>query len=267
MRVLILGCGPAGLMAAHAAAMGNHDVVIVSRARKSFMKGAQYLHKPIPMATRSPGFTVTYELRGTPDSYREKVYGPGYRGTVSPEELSDTHTAYDIREAYDWLWNIYGGYVINDDFDAQKAYKIEKLIEWAKADTVISTVPAPILCKNPDHSFTAEYIWAIGEEHAEDYAIGMNHVICNGEDYPAWYRIANIHGHKSVEWPQFRKPPIPNVFNVTKPVKTTCTCFPDVVRMGRYGKWEKGVLSHTAFYETAALLSQPEQLRLDIRNG
>ena len=263
-KVLILGCGPAGLMSAHASSMGDHDVIIVSKARKSYMRGAQYLHEPIPLATPpESGFRVSYELRGSVSGYREKIYGRDYRGTVSPEEVSDSHLGYDIRQTYDWLWETYGDYVF-DEPDIGEANKLDKILEWAKADYVISTVPAHLLCIDPTHRWKSEQIWSTSaqEKHELFYPVPINTVICNGEESPAWYRAANIQGHLTVEWPSDRKPPIPGIVSVEKPISTTCDCYPDIARMGRYGQWKKGVLSHTAFAETRSLLSQPKQMKL-----
>jgi hypothetical protein len=223
------------------------------------MEGAQYLHEPIPIATRSEGFRVAYELRGTVAAYREKVYGPNYRGTTSPEDLTDSHLGYDIRETYDWLWDTYGKYVVNSDLTPAGA--AHEVMHWGKPDLCISTVPAQILCEVPEHSFTSQQIWSSGDFPV---AVNSNTVVCNGEKAPAWYRAASIHGHVTVEWPSDSKPPIPGLHSVVKPLSNTCTCLPGIVRMGRYGRWEKGVLSHTAFYETAKLLLEPQQLEMPL---
>src|SRR5678809_864059 len=61
VRVLILGCGPSGLIAAHAAYNRGADFIVVSKARKSFMNGAQYLHAPIPGVSIKEPFLINYE--------------------------------------------------------------------------------------------------------------------------------------------------------------------------------------------------------------
>jgi len=50
-RIFILGCGPAGLFAAQAAAEMGCSAVIISKLRRSEMYGAQYLHSEIPGLT------------------------------------------------------------------------------------------------------------------------------------------------------------------------------------------------------------------------
>jgi len=256
-KILILGCGPAGLMAAHAAVLDGHEVIIMSKPRKSQMFGAQYLHAPIPLASSSPAFDITYELRGTAEGYREKVYGPNFRGEGSPEYLEKTHSAWDIREAYDFLWNAYGSTVLDRNFAPSAA--VQEALDWTIPDITISTIPAYLVCRN-QCDFFSQKIWSANTS----VNIPPDHVICNGGKTPAWYRAANIQGWTTVEWPQESKPPIPEgiLSSVTKPTGNNCKCFPEIHRMGRYGKWEKGVLSHSAFYETAQLLSQPIQQRL-----
>ena len=259
LKVVVLGCGPAGLMAAHAAAMVDADIKILSMPRKSFMKGAQYLHKPIPMATPPDStFCVRYMLEGTPEDYRKKVYGADWSGTVSPEDLAEDHLAWDIRETYDWLWSTYGDYVTPLDLREVSVKSLMAMSRMQEADIVISTVPAPLLCHEKDkHAYGYTNIWSSDRPMRQ---VPDNTVVCNGTTGVGWYRYAMIQGHHTVEWPGHGpKPPITPMWEVTKPLKTNCTCFPDIYRMGRYGRWAKGVLSHSAFYETAALLAGTTQ--------
>src|SRR3546814_9008500 len=44
------------------------------------------------------------------------------------------------------------------------------------------------------------------------YHAQPNTVICNGEQSPSWYRLANVFGRTTVEWPGYMpKPPINSV--------------------------------------------------------
>ena len=89
MRTLILGSGPAGLFAAHAASMSGSEIMIMSKPRKSFMRGAQYLHRPIPgLSSEQNSFIISYEMVGDIEGYKRKVYGnTDLRGKkVSPED-------------------------------------------------------------------------------------------------------------------------------------------------------------------------------------
>jgi hypothetical protein len=184
--------------------------------------------------------------------YREKVYGRQWDGVVSPEDFIGKHPAYDIRQAYDWLWETYGPFVREYDVSPQG---LKQTLESLKPHIVVSTVPAPLLCAE-GHHFAAQTIWST------DMAIQHtppNTVVCNGSWEYGWYRASTIQGYSNTEWPENRKPPITPLWGVTKPLKTTCDCFPNVHRMGRYGKWQKGVLSHHAYSETITAIE--EQVR------
>lgn len=256
MKVLVLGAGPAGLMAAHAAALNEDDVIICAKlARKSKMMGAQYLHAPIPLASQKPEFQISYVLQGgTAVDYRRKVYGTGWDGTTSPEDMTASHPAWDIREAYDWLWETYGSYV--KSWDCERPSSVQDILDWAKADLSISTIPAPALC-DKGHTFGYTPVFSSDKQMIDLFD---NTVICNAAENPAWYRAAKIQGWETTEWPGDIKPPISGLFEVTKPLKNNCTCYPELRRMGRYGKWQKGILSHEAFFETAKLVTNGQRL-------
>lgn len=260
MKVTILGCGPAGLFAAHAAIGQGHDVTILSNPRKSFMRGAQYLHRPIPGLSGAP-FQIDYQLRGSIEGYKDKVYGDMSDVQVSPETLVGIANAWDIREAYDAAWAEYGHLV--------RPFEVTPLtLDAIRADLIISTIPAKALCSNLDAPteysiddpfqqplchFESQKVWSTN--YLKDSGVHEdNIVICSGDPEDWWYRISRIHGWENSEFPASRKPYSNRVWEVEKPISTTCKCHPEVVRMGRYGAWKKGVLSDSAFYETEALL-------------
>lgn len=250
MRAIVLGCGPAGLMATHALASKDHDVMVFSKKRKSEMYGAQYLHMPIPGMTEKPGRNIYYDLRGSVEGYREKVYG-NRQVKVSPEDLSADHVGWDIRSTYDNLWDTYSDYVQDH---AILPGDIAGLNLRYQPDIIFSTIPAHLLCpEEAGHTFAAEEVWAIGDAPERGIfcpvSVEPDHVVCNGETSPAWYRAANVFNRKTAEWPENKKPPIRDISLIKKPLFTNCRCHPDVVRLGRFGKWKKGVLSHTAYTE------------------
>jgi hypothetical protein len=83
-------------------------------------------------------------------------------------------------------------------------------------------------------------------------------VLCNGSRDVGYYRAARVFGHSSVEWPGARpKPPLSGVVIFSKPLTTSCTCWEgEILRVGRYGTWTKGVLSHQAYSATSKALEQ-----------
>jgi hypothetical protein len=254
--IVVLGCGPAGLFATHAAALAGYGVINLSKKRKSDLYGCQYLHRPIPILTteRTP-FRVKYELRGTEAQYRAKVYGPDSRVVVSPTDLCGEHDAWDLRATYDQAWEVYGDAVHHTLISgANLQHHLDDVIKnVGDVYRVINTIPAIALCLDPEHTFKAERVWAMGDapergQQVPGYVDDFS-VVCNGEDSPRWYRAAKVFGYGTVEWPDGSKPPFDGVAAVEKPVGTTCNCWPDVMRVGRYGQWAKGVLSHDAFGE------------------
>lgn len=256
-RVAILGCGPAGLFAAHAAELAGFEPFIISKKRKSELFGAQYLHHPIPEVSGEP-FQVTYTLEGSVDAYKRKVYGANYRGTVSPDELSQDHEAWNIRSAYDVLWARYEDRI--EDVVFSNPHEIDLFLGRLPFNHYVSTIPAPLLCADELHSFSAARVWAQGDAPERGQAVTvvtteLNTVVCSGLADHSWYRKANILGYNTVEWPTNRKPPFEGVAEVLKPTATNCDCLRGVHRVGRYGLWTKGVLSHEAFYQTYAGLA------------
>lgn len=222
------------------------------------MRGAQYLHRPIHGLTGS-SFEVEYQLKGSVDGYRDKVYGDMGDILVSPETLVGTAPAWDIREAYDNAWELYGNKVVDVDFEQMGDPDgfLKNLDD--SFDIVISTIPATVLCRNNSHRFYSQKVWvtenlkSLGEfELAADDTLRDNLVVCSGDPDDWWYRQSRIHGWENTEFPHNQKPNFGGkVHELSKPLRHTCTCHPEIVRMGRYGRWQKGVLSHEAFVDTA----------------
>jgi hypothetical protein len=255
-NVAVFGSGPSGLAAAHAAYLGGAFVTIYSRGEKSELHGCQYLHAPIPeLGVDVPQTTVSYELQGTPAEYREKVYGPEYDGAVSVDSLTGKHAAWDIRATYDRLWDLYmakpRGRCNRVDIELKAKFVLtsETLLKY---DAVLSTIPAPALCVFPmSHAFESQQIWAIGDaldgSQLAPFGAPPDTVMCSGEESPSWYRASKVFDVATVEWPERTKPPIPGIVSVLKPLGTTCDCVPFITRLGRYGAWDKGQLTHHVF--------------------
>lgn len=255
-RVAVLGCGPAGLSAAHAVTVAGHDVVVYSKRRKSEMFGAQYLHKPIPGMTSTAPRPVQVILVGTHEEYRQRVYGEqaSLITTVSTEDLPEPHDSWDIRSTYDNLWSEYASRI--KDWQVSSSY-VPSLVRDSGFDLVLSTIPAPALCA-ADHAFRSQDIWTTGDApergtFVDDIVPGLEDgiLICNGGGSEPWYRAARVFGYATVEWPLDAPPQGVHgrISRVSKPISTDCDCYPEVVRLGRYGQWKKGVLVHHAYEE------------------
>jgi len=257
--VLILGCGPAGLVAAEAAKEQGLRVAIAAKKRQSELFGCQYLHAPIPGIHHQEPTVVRYQLKGTIEGYREKVYGPQWQGDTSPISFLGDHPAWDIRHAYEVLWSRWADFIVDGILTAEEVP--DMLRYFGDPTMVFSTIPAPVLCVNrKEHTFEAETVWAIGDAPERGVRCPVrtmpDTVICNGEESPSWYRVSMVFGHTTCEWPKNKKPPYENVAEVNKPLRTNCDCHPEIYRLGRYGAWRKGYLVHQAREDTLKVLCQ-----------
>lgn len=260
MKVVILGCGPSGLLAAHAAVRLGCQIVIVSNKRKSALHGCQYLHEPIPDIQDAMEFSmVDYQLVGTADEYAKKVYGTTRLPTLSsPQLYHGERPAWNLRAAYDALWERYEEAILPATVTGDN---LAVMFENWKPDRVFSTIPAPVLCRAGEaHQFTSVDCWAIGDAPALGQSVPYRcpefTVRCEGTDAASYYRIANVFGYSTIEWPGYhRRPPLAGVVKFSKPLTTNCDCWVDCVdKVGRYGAWRKGVLAHQVFSEVTNLL-------------
>jgi hypothetical protein len=256
-KVAILGCGPAGMFATHAFVEAGWDVTIYSNKRRSQMFGAQYLHRPIPGLPERKT-SVEYRLEGTAAGYAEKVYPGGQvpTGQVSPVTLAGFHDAWDIRAAYFDAYERYEDMIINTYYERRDVPALLHM-EFRQ---VVNTIPADRLCIDDQHQFLSQTIWAAGDAPEQGKFCPIycpkDTVVCNGDPDRAWYRLSNVFGHTTCEWPEDRKPPLSGVASVVKPLRHNCDCWTGrIVGLGRYGAWKKGVLSHEA-YEAAQALAR-----------
>lgn len=264
LRIAVFGCGPAGLIAAHGAGeaaldygVGDNYIAIFSQKRKSPLYGAQYLHAPIPHLGEVASTLVTYSLDGDPHEYRRKVYGSMFNGQVSPEALPGKHYGWDIRQSYDRLWEMYEPAIHDVDLDAVGMMDILSG-EW---DVVINSIPLDKICY-AGHNFRSQEIIAAGDAPALGIDIGSMYrcpegsVELSASPDVSWYRKSRIFGHTTVEWPgKIEVVPVRTASKVVKPLSTDCDCYKTVLKVGRYGTWKKGVLSHEGYesaYNTAA---------------
>jgi hypothetical protein len=265
--VFILGCGPAGLFAAQAAESLGHHVTIISKLRRSEMYGAQYLHSEIPGLTDgSVPFKVEYRLNGSLDDYLWKVYGATIpdRAAITVESLVGTYDAWDIRRAYHNAFQKYMGVIHNHNIGGDTMYDI---LVNSQPDLLVSTIPATTLCTVPDqHAFDVRKIWAVGDApergtFAPRFGTEDGVIQYDGTRDTGWYRSSSISGYVAVEWPGGRRPPIENVVEVNKPVSTTCDCWlkarrTKVIRLGRYGAWDRKGHTHQAYWATLKTLQE-----------
>lgn len=268
-KVAVFGCGPSGLFAAWAAIQnGASHVTLISKKRRSELFGAQYLHMPIPYI-HAEFREVEYRLLGSVDNYRRRVYGDSYTGETSVEQFIGYQDAWDIRGSYNALYSkledqIHG---IRGSLDGESMRKILESKSMVEFDLIFSTIPLPSICLKPGvHKFISQRVWAIGDAPERGQVCPVQgdpeKILCNGldksrvdGDSPEWYRLSNVFGHTTAEWPAWYYPNFKvQAAEVRKPISTNCDCHPELRMLGRYGKWEKGILSHQSYTEVEGLM-------------
>lgn len=244
--VAVLGCGPAGLLAALAAEEAGFNPVIFSIKRPSVIHGAQYLHRSIDSLTdRAPDYSVRFIKRGTRFGYAQKVYGDP-QADCSWDNFDNNYVeAWDLGRAYQDLWDRYESRISHSYLNGLT----KKVISNGGYVRVISSVPLQVLCeKSDEHSFKFVQMWVRpAEDLAED-----NIVVYNGDPITPWYRASKIGG---VGYKEFGHP-VEGAKVGVKPLWTTCDCHPEMMKVGRFGQWKRGVLVHHAYEETLRALQQ-----------
>ena len=250
--VCILGCGPAGLLGAYAAELQGADVTIMSEPNKSKIGGAMYLHRSIPAITEEqPDAWIWIEKRGTAEGYAEKVYGNPSHPVSFTQWETGGHPMWSLRDAYDALWELYQA--------AINPYRVhpEDICEICNSfDLVVSTIPAPVICKS-GHRFAGAPIWITMSETIRRLPLDLKQtMIYSGDPQDDWYRYSLIDGVRS--WEYAKKPPDQKgALKGQKVIDTDCDCHSELdnfMKAGRWGMWKRGVLSHHVYDQVSYAL-------------
>lgn len=261
-QAAVLGCGPAGLFAVHALTQaGGWDIKVFSKYRRSEMFGAQFLQQPIiGLDGSDEPSKVDYQVWGTAEEYAAKVYGssPKKLPFVSVDRLKGVQPAWDIRRAYYDAWRRYSQFVV--PADEITGEDVNSAVRSHDYDLIVSTIPLTSICINPGHAFRVQSVWAIGDAPERGVKcpirIPEQTVVCNGQPSPGWYRASHLFGYCTAEWPEGARPPVSDIAAVHKPIDNTCDCWTsklprqsDILRIGRFGSWDKGAYSHDGYYK------------------
>jgi hypothetical protein len=248
-QVAILGCGPSGLLAAHAAKRAGAQVAIFSHKTQSQIHGAQFLHEYIPGLKPSRA-NVKFIKVGTKEIYAEKVYGYGGAYCSWNNYRVGDQIAWSMEDAYQELWRKLEKDIVNIDITDDVLDQLEN----DGYNLLISTIPAKAMCERDYHYFSGQRMWVINTHRPLP---GDNNVIIySGRQTDPWYRFSRLFGHSYFEFgdKQIDHEQLTPMHRGVKPLRHNCNCRRKWMRMGRFGKWEKGVLVHQAFTETSRAL-------------
>lgn len=237
-KVAILGCGPAGLLAAHATALAGYEPVIFSKKVKSKLPGAMYLHCSIEaLAGEVADHPVLYVKEGNKQMYAAKVYGDRYAPCSWDIFETGFHRAWPMKDMYKRLWKMYSERIEDMLIDSVMLDDLPR-----EFPLILSSIPAPVLCGYQEsfHHFPAAKIWVKTKRGK-----GPNVIEYNGIPDVPWYRFSRLFGWESWEYGH----EVADASTGVKPLNTNCDCRPLITRIGRFGHWKKGVLVHNAFEE------------------
>ena len=241
-KVAVLGCGPAGLLAAHAAVRNGASVVIYSdKAQPSQIGGAQFLHRAIPEITNDyPDAMCDFRHMGKRENYAKRVYGDPLADVSWGSYHEGMHPVWNMRQAYGQLWARYAELIVIEEINPDTITKISQA-----EDVVLSCIPAPALCGHiPKCNFVKQDVWIQPvDNHFENLECA---IVYNGSLVGDWYRWSSLFGHTSFEYPH----PKPMSTRISKPLRTDCpgpVHLGNIVRLGRYGAFEKRQLIHHAY--------------------
>jgi hypothetical protein len=243
--VAVLGCGPAGLLAAEAVGQCGYSVEIYSQKKKSPISGAQYLHEAIPgVTTSADAFAIEYQKLGDRAGYATKVYGHPDAPCSWDLFPEGTVLAYPLHVVYDRLWEKWSGAIRQAELTPEG---VEELCaphgDGFDYDRVISAVPLTAICQRlHQHKFAWANIYVTDHAWA---GVAEDTIVYNGELSDHWYRSSRLWGHEYTESTIATPTSAPG----RKPLWNTCDCHPRVLRVGRFGTWKKNKLVHHAYQE------------------
>jgi len=247
-KVVVIGCGPAGLAAAHAAAGLEADVRIIAPKKQSPQRGPVMLHRPIPgiNTTQPNGYVRQLVIGGSVLDYRLKLYGD-VNIAINGDVLEPGFHTWSLQDAYNKMWKMY-----SDLIEDRELLPIDVEPLTAEADLVVNTAPLPSLCLSRwTHDFKAVPIALFF--HTSYPRQPANTVIYNARPDIPWVRSSEIFGHEVTEYKPDEAPRTPDV-TIRKPLSTTCNCHPRVLRTGRFGKWHNETWIDHAYYDTRTAL-------------
>lgn len=245
MKVLVFGCGPSGLIAAQAALEFGAEVSIVSEQKlRSQIYGAQFLYERIPgVCSAQPDGTLHNIFLGEVETYRKKIYGdPTIKTTWDNKKGEEREPVWSLHHAYASLWDRFSHRIHEQRLD-EKALRRGVMIDMF--DLIISSIPLPAICrKRYAHNFNNYEVRILRQGDRQRLFPGDSNIcIYNGIPEDTWFRFSHMFGQNGgFEMPSWNR--ADGSFVVKKPTGTDCDCWPNIVRVGRYGTWDYGVNTH-----------------------
>jgi hypothetical protein len=244
VHVTVIGCGPAGLAAAHAAVGLGAEVKVIAPKQMSPQHGPLLLQRPIPGINNDhPDGTIHQRvIGGSILDYRYKLYGDINIG-INGDILQPQYHAWNHRKTYDTLWELYSGLIVDGMVEPADLLHMPMRLD---VDLVVSTANARSMCfRRGQHHFLYKEVAVTTDFSYPDQP--DNTIIFNGGDEHRWVRSSRVFGVPVTEWKMGTQPPFARV--IRKPISTDCNCYPHVLRTGRFGAWKNETWIDTAYWD------------------
>jgi hypothetical protein len=252
MKVIVIGCGPSGLAAAHAAAGLGADIHIIGPKKQTPQRGPIMLHRPIPGINNDhpTGYVRQIVVGGSILDYRLKLYGD-VNIAINGDILEPGFHTWPVPEAYDKMWEMY-----QDRIEDRFVHPRELPDLADSCDLVVTTAPANQLCWHPaSHEFASVPIALVFNTVFPNQI--DNTVIYNARSEDTWVRSSSIFGARVTEYKPEDCPDADLI--IRKPLFTTCDCNPRILRTGRFGRWHNETWIDHAYYDTRTALVSIER--------
>lgn len=255
MNIAILGAGPSGMMAAHAASQcGAHvDIIDAAPDQSRRNSGVYYLHDDCDLLLDSVQIRQgllgghILSLDEIQEAYGMKVYGKSVAKTSVLEPLRHPIiTGYNSGQAIDRLWDMYGLRVHKNKINGID--DVPNLMR--EFDQVISTIPAYILYPELDKYEFVETHIKVGKAPVDEAFI-----FYNINEHCDWYRCSAMFGIFIQEFGFGKKAPVDeSLFDKYVTVKKiigdgVTSTLEGLHLTGRYGAWNKKFLTHDVYYD------------------
>ena len=271
MRVSVFGAGPSGMMAAWAAIQWGADVRIYDKNPETVGIGQN--HGVFAMWDNCDLFLTQQQLvkigiigghglneEQVEQAYATKVYdNPGVATSIKDYINVSHQNCYNHAEAYQQILEILGKDKIHK-FEYKPNAPLDNYIDLGAyySDVVICTIPADVVFPDEIWPYQNAYI-----QHSPAGSMNEAFMIYNVNHYIPWYRCSAILGSFSMEYANYRSDSkaTVKVKKVLPPPKTPAELSQGrVICTGRYGAWDKNMLTEDVYYHVLRELSAKKRV-------
>lgn len=263
MKVAVIGGGPSGLFCAWAAIQYGHDVTVFDQNPGAISIGKNhgvfalwsdcdlFLSNKVLVKADVIG-AMGKDSKEIERAYATKVYGDPNQQVSVAKYIERKLECYNHSEAYERIIDILGGYNIKK-FEVSNLSDILALL--GVYDKVFVTIPATMLWPEERWPWGYSYVYNSSAPHPDAF------MIYNVNEFIPWYRCSAIFGNFTMEYSALptaesnkRYITVKKVIDAPKSPNELCGV-DNIHFIGRYGKWDKSVLSEDCYRETLQILS------------